>query len=126
MQVSLACCQVQHFLLNFDGVWRIGCSPPSESADWVLLSGCVGCLAQEEEEEEEQAPPTADDDLGASKEGSRTDAEAVERYDGNVMGEVAVVGVGALVRVLHGPGRLAPKILYSLHCKHSEGLGQEY
>ena len=34
-----------------------------------------GCAAQEEEE----SLPTADDDLGASRDGSRTDAEVVER-----------------------------------------------
>ena len=37
----------------------------------------VGCRAQEEEEE--TLPPTVEDDLGASREGSRTDAEAVQR-----------------------------------------------
>ena len=36
----------------------------------------LGCLAQDDDEE---LPPTADDDVGASREGSRTDAEAVER-----------------------------------------------
>lgn len=48
-----------------------------------LLSDCsscvfaaAGCVAQEADEE---APPTTDDDLGASREGSRTDAEAVQR-----------------------------------------------
>ncbi len=35
-----------------------------------------GCVAQEEEEE---TLSIVDDDLGASREGSRTDAEAVER-----------------------------------------------
>lgn len=56
----------------------------------------VGCLAQEEEEEE-VSPPTAEDDLGASREGSRTDSEAVERYDGGCVGVEALVrcrGVG--------------------------------
>lgn len=42
-----------------------------------MVCGCAGCMAQEEEEE--SLPPTAEDDLGASREGSRTDAEAVER-----------------------------------------------
>ena len=38
-------------------------------------------MAQDEEGgEEENPPPTAEDDLGASREGSRTDTEAVERY----------------------------------------------
>lgn len=37
----------------------------------------VGCLAQEEEEEEYAA--TADEDLGASREASRTDDEVVKR-----------------------------------------------
>ena len=35
-----------------------------------------GCYAQEDED---IPAPTADDDLGAHQEGSRTDAEAVER-----------------------------------------------
>lgn len=35
---------------------------------------CPGCAAQEEE-----TLATADDDLGASRDGSRTDAEVVER-----------------------------------------------
>lgn len=38
----------------------------------------AGCVAQEAEEE---APPTTDDDLGTSREGSRTDAEAVQREE---------------------------------------------
>lgn len=42
------------------------------------MSVCPGCVAQEEEEEE-VPPPTTEDDIGASREGSRTDAETVER-----------------------------------------------
>ena len=42
------------------------CSPP-------------GCTSQEEQQDEEVELPTVDDDLGESREGSRTDAEAVER-----------------------------------------------
>ena len=40
----------------------------------LLLKRCA-----QEEGEEDSLPPTAEDDLGASREGSRTDAEAVER-----------------------------------------------
>ena len=39
---------------------------------------CIGCVAQDDETEE-VTPPTAEDDIGASREGSRTDAEAVQR-----------------------------------------------
>lgn len=39
----------------------------------------AGCWAQDDEED--TPPPTADDDLGASREGSRTDAEAVQREE---------------------------------------------
>lgn len=46
----------------------------------MLMFLSIGCSAQEEEEEEEVTLPTADEDLGTSREGSRTDAEAVERY----------------------------------------------
>lgn len=44
---------------------------------WLHLFKHVGCQAQEEEEEEYAA--TADEDLGASREGSRTDDEVVKR-----------------------------------------------
>ncbi|XP_064401040.1 endoplasmin-like [Halichondria panicea] len=46
----------------------------------VLGLLCVaGCRAQEEDED--TPPPTADDDLGASRDGSRTDTEAVQREE---------------------------------------------
>lgn len=43
---------------------------------WWWVRAGPGCVAQEEEEE---TLSIVDDDLGASREGSRTDAEAVER-----------------------------------------------
>lgn len=47
----------------------------------VNLAPSVGCVAQDDEDvgNEEVTPPTAEDDIGASREGSRTDAEAVQR-----------------------------------------------
>ena len=43
----------------------------------------AGCSAQEEGEgDETPPPPTADDDIGASRDASRTDAEAVQRCVG--------------------------------------------
>ena len=47
----------------------------SQGLQSLPVSLPAGCAAQEEEE----SLPTAEDDLGASREGSRTDAEAVQR-----------------------------------------------
>lgn len=50
----------------------------------VALVGMLcfaGCTSQEEQQDEEVELPTVDDDLGESREGSRTDAEAVEREE---------------------------------------------
>ena len=48
--------------------------------NFFSLSPSTGCVAQDEDvADDEVTPPTAEDDIGASREGSRTDAEAVQR-----------------------------------------------
>lgn len=62
--------------LCFAGIYILLCLTRLVSSHFSHPPPASGCVAQEEEEE---ALPTADEDLGASREGSRTDAEAVER-----------------------------------------------
>lgn len=59
-------------------LWASGLSSriDAQANDFIFIN-YVGCLAQEEEEEEYAA--TADEDLGASREASRTDDEVVKR-----------------------------------------------
>lgn len=58
------------------GLQFYSCAGSCMSLNFFFFPLLTGCVAQEEEEE---TLPTTDDDLGSSREGSRTDAEAVER-----------------------------------------------
>jgi len=88
----------------------------------VLLLGCGGFVRAEEEEADELKVETVSEDLGASKEGSRTDSEVVDReeqaikLDGMSVAEMKLVRESAEKHVFQAEvNRMMKLIINSLY-----------